>query len=164
MCRRATEEKLVPVVIPALVVMLVHAEDKKGSPLTMDEVLQMRDGSAVMMLGLSASNARITFTDSSGSALQGAVSDARNALAVFRATLADAKHAASPLIKVKLVEPTYSANMWLLVTDSTAVDFSARLFEVPEAFKTFKAGDTFTVRDEEVLDWMQRSGWRLISM
>ncbi|MFO1066667.1 MAG: DUF2314 domain-containing protein [Pirellulales bacterium] len=41
---------LVPVFIPALVALLVHAEDKKGSPLTKDEVLAIRDSGACIMM------------------------------------------------------------------------------------------------------------------
>jgi hypothetical protein len=41
---------LIPVFIPALVVLLHHAEGKKGSPLTEQEVLSIRDGGACVML------------------------------------------------------------------------------------------------------------------
>lgn len=41
---------LVPVFIPALVAILVAAEDKKGEPLTIDEVLSIRDDAACMMM------------------------------------------------------------------------------------------------------------------
>ncbi len=47
------EEKLVPQFIPALVVILKAAEDKKGSPLTEQEVIEFRDASACIMLPLS---------------------------------------------------------------------------------------------------------------
>lgn len=43
-------EELVPVFIPALVALLVHFEDKKGSPLTQDEVIAIRDDAACMMM------------------------------------------------------------------------------------------------------------------
>ncbi|MFT3736646.1 MAG: DUF2314 domain-containing protein [Rhodocyclaceae bacterium] len=41
-----TEEKLVPVFIPALVAILVNAEDKKGEPLSKEEVIAIRDDAA----------------------------------------------------------------------------------------------------------------------
>jgi hypothetical protein len=43
-------EKLVPTFIPALVVLLVRAEQRKGSPLTQEEVIHIRDGGACVML------------------------------------------------------------------------------------------------------------------
>ncbi len=44
------EPQLIPVFIPALVVLLHHAERQKGSPLTEQEVLNIRDnGSCIMM-------------------------------------------------------------------------------------------------------------------
>ena len=43
-------DPLIPVFIPALVVLLVHHEKEKGSPLTEAEVLAIRDnGTCVMM-------------------------------------------------------------------------------------------------------------------
>jgi uncharacterized protein YegJ (DUF2314 family) len=43
-------DNLVPVFMPALVVLLVHAEDKKGNPLTKEEVRAVRDlGACIMM-------------------------------------------------------------------------------------------------------------------
>ncbi len=43
-------DDLVPVFMPALVVLLVHAEDKKGSPLSKDEVHAIRDSGACIMM------------------------------------------------------------------------------------------------------------------
>jgi uncharacterized protein YegJ (DUF2314 family) len=43
-------DDLVPVFMPALVVLLVHAEDKKGSPLTKDEIRAIRDSGACIMM------------------------------------------------------------------------------------------------------------------
>lgn len=45
-----SEEKLVPVFIPALVAILVNVEDKKGSPLSYDEVIEIRDNASVIMM------------------------------------------------------------------------------------------------------------------
>ncbi|MFZ6768807.1 DUF2314 domain-containing protein [Undibacterium sp. Di26W] len=45
-----SEEKLIPVFIPALVAILVSLEDKKGSPLTYEEVIEIRDNASVMMM------------------------------------------------------------------------------------------------------------------
>lgn len=44
------DKNLVPVFMPALCVILVHAEDKKGEPLTHDEVIRIRDNAACMMM------------------------------------------------------------------------------------------------------------------
>ena len=40
----ADEENLVPVFIPALGPILIHAEDLKGEPLSYDEVIRIRTG------------------------------------------------------------------------------------------------------------------------
>lgn len=45
-----TEQQLIPVFIPALVVLLHNLEQKKGSPLTEHEVIEIRDKSACMMM------------------------------------------------------------------------------------------------------------------
>jgi hypothetical protein len=44
------EPQLVPVFIPALVVILLHSERQKGSPLTEQEVLNIRDNGACIMM------------------------------------------------------------------------------------------------------------------
>jgi len=51
--RSETDEPIVPVFIPALVAILVHHEKAKGSPLTKDEVLSIRDNAACMTMRLS---------------------------------------------------------------------------------------------------------------
>lgn len=56
-------DNLVPVFMPALVAMLVHEEDKKGAPLTLEEVLAFRDNAACIMM--EADDAR-TMDDSRG--------------------------------------------------------------------------------------------------
>jgi hypothetical protein len=43
------EEQLVPVFMPALVLLLLHAEKLKGEPLTEDEVLRIRDNAICVM-------------------------------------------------------------------------------------------------------------------
>lgn len=43
-------DDLVPVFIPSLVAILVHAEDEKGTPLTKDEVHAIRDKAACIMM------------------------------------------------------------------------------------------------------------------
>jgi uncharacterized protein YegJ (DUF2314 family) len=44
------DEALVPVCIPALSAVLLHAEDQKGKPLSYDEVIRIRDASPCMMM------------------------------------------------------------------------------------------------------------------
>jgi hypothetical protein len=46
------EPQLIPVFIPALVTLLVHAERQKGSPLSEQEVLDIRDKGACMMMAV----------------------------------------------------------------------------------------------------------------
>ena len=48
-----TDEKLVPVPIPALVAVLLNLERQKGRPLTEAEVCEVRDKAACMMMPLS---------------------------------------------------------------------------------------------------------------
>ena len=44
------ENRLIPVFIPALVVLLHHAEKTKGEPLTEPEMLEIRDKGACVMV------------------------------------------------------------------------------------------------------------------
>lgn len=44
------EPQLIPVFIPALVTLLIHAERLKGSPLTEPEILAIRDNGVCMMM------------------------------------------------------------------------------------------------------------------
>lgn len=44
------DEQLVPVFIPALGPLLIHAEDQKGEPLSYDEVIRIRDNAACVMM------------------------------------------------------------------------------------------------------------------
>lgn len=45
-----SEPQLIPVFIPALVTLLIRAEQLKGSPLTEQEALHIRDNSGCMMM------------------------------------------------------------------------------------------------------------------
>lgn len=45
-----TEDRLIPVFMPALVTLLTNLEKQKGAPLTEDEVLEVRDKGTCMML------------------------------------------------------------------------------------------------------------------
>ena len=44
------QERLVPVFIPALIAILVNREKSKGSPLTREEVMEIRDNGVCMMM------------------------------------------------------------------------------------------------------------------
>ncbi len=48
-----TAEELIPLPIPALVAILVNKENEKGSPLTKEEVLEIRDNATCIMLPIS---------------------------------------------------------------------------------------------------------------
>ncbi len=50
MTMSAPQDQVVPVFIPALVTMLLHEEDEKGIPLTLEEVHAIRDRSACIMM------------------------------------------------------------------------------------------------------------------
>jgi hypothetical protein len=45
-----SENKLVPVFVPALIESLIAAEDKKGAPLTEDEVIEIRNNADTMVI------------------------------------------------------------------------------------------------------------------
>lgn len=53
------DEPLVPVIMPPLSAILTSAEDKKGSPLTIDEVNDIRDKAPAIMLPQSAQRAMV---------------------------------------------------------------------------------------------------------
>ena len=44
--KKDSEEELIPVPVPALVAVLLNKESEKGSPLTEQEVLEIRDNAA----------------------------------------------------------------------------------------------------------------------
>lgn len=46
------DNQLVPVFVPALAAVLIGAEDKKGAPLTYDEVIQLRDTAPCIMMAI----------------------------------------------------------------------------------------------------------------
>lgn len=46
-------DPIVPVAIPPLIVILKHSEEEKGSPLTEDEVLRIRDSAVCLDMPLS---------------------------------------------------------------------------------------------------------------
>ncbi|MEW4455125.1 DUF2314 domain-containing protein [Bremerella sp. JC817] len=52
-----TEEPLIPVFIPSLGAVLLSAENKKGEPLTPDEVINIRDNAACIMMEASRAKA-----------------------------------------------------------------------------------------------------------
>jgi hypothetical protein len=45
-----SDQQLIPVFIPALVTLLAHSEQLKGSPFTEQEVLEVRDKGACIMM------------------------------------------------------------------------------------------------------------------
>ena len=53
------DETLVPVFIPALVAILLNKEREKGSPLTVVEVMQIRDSGVCMMMPASRVGAMV---------------------------------------------------------------------------------------------------------
>jgi len=61
--QEADDEELIPIIIPALVALLVRAEDLKESPLTLEEVLKLRDQAPSVVLPVSA---KISMEESRG--------------------------------------------------------------------------------------------------
>jgi hypothetical protein len=51
--KKDSEEELIPVPVPALVAVLLNKENEKGSPLTEQEVLSIRDNAACIMMPIS---------------------------------------------------------------------------------------------------------------
>lgn len=47
------EEELIPVPVPALVAVLLNKEKEKGTPLTEQEVIEIRDNAACIMMPIS---------------------------------------------------------------------------------------------------------------
>jgi len=54
MLKKDEQEELVPVPIPALIAILLNQEQEKGSPLTEQEVLEIRDNAACIMMPISS--------------------------------------------------------------------------------------------------------------
>lgn len=128
--------------MPALVVLLIHAEDEKGTPLTRDEVHAMRDsGTCIMMKSV----------------------DAQRSIAQFVAMLpTDGTARSDALIKTTLVDGAHRAFMWLNNTATEGDHFTAELFEVPDTLPSYKVGDRYVVTREELMDWMVNENGRLI--
>jgi SH3-like domain-containing protein len=51
--KKDAKEELIPVPVPALVAVLLNKENEKGSPLTEQEVLEIRDKAACIMMPIS---------------------------------------------------------------------------------------------------------------
>jgi hypothetical protein len=51
-----SDEELIPLFMPSLLVLLAHDEAEKGSPLTREEVHSIRDQAATVMLDRSMAN------------------------------------------------------------------------------------------------------------
>ena len=60
----------------------------------------------------------------------------------------------SPMIKMRIVDTNTASRMWLFVDKVEKNSFEAHLFEVPTDFEKYQAGDSFTVKNEDILDWM----------
>jgi len=186
---KANQEKLIPLFIPALAAILTAAEKEKGSPLTKQEVLSIRDNSQTIMTPkkivdkltksrgyedidpencwnewlllrqksgqkvVKNGGAIVLDSPSNNQNMRKAEIQARESLDQFRA-LIDEHSAVNPMIKVKLEESSTSARMWLIVDKAQKNSFKAHLFEVPSDFIEYEAGDSFTVKNDDVLDWM----------
>lgn len=48
--KKQNDEQLIPVPVPALIALLLNSEEEKGSPLSQEEVLEIRDNAACIML------------------------------------------------------------------------------------------------------------------
>jgi len=61
------------------------------------------------------------------------------------------------MIKLRIVDTNTTSRMWLFVDKVEKTNFKAHLFEVPTDFEKYQAGDKFTVKDEDILDWMMNN-------
>ncbi|MCF6189799.1 MAG: DUF2314 domain-containing protein [Cocleimonas sp.] len=186
---KGSDEELIPVFIPALSTILVAAEKKKGSPLTEEEVLSIRDNSQTIMtpksmvdslaesrgyddinpedcwnewlllrqqMGLEVEEdggAIVLGTPSDNPDMRKAEKKARATLSNFRELIKQHEEI-NAMIKVKLEETNTSARMWLIVDKVYKDKFKAHLFETPSDFVEYQAGDSFTIKDEDIIDWM----------
>lgn len=186
-----SQEDLVPVFIPALSVMLINLEDKKGEPLTQEEVLEIRDNASCIMmtktdaekmaksreyLDIDPENCwydwqmlrrelnrmpdldpgvRCSYTPQNDAGMESAIKQARKSVHEFRSLYKELPtDYISPLVKVLLTDNEYSVYVWLYVSNVSDISFEAELFEVPVEVTSYKAGDSFTITDEEIVDWM----------
>ncbi|RSZ59091.1 DUF2314 domain-containing protein [Massilia atriviolacea] len=99
--------------------------------------------------------AKVVFIGNDDEAFRKTITLARESLSVFRAMLADASAPQRyPLVKVRLEEPGYHANIWLLVVAHDGHGFVGRIFELPGDFTQYAVGMELTVPDSDVQDWM----------
>jgi len=184
-----TNDELIPLFIPTLSAILMAAEEKKGAPLTEEEVLNIRDNSTTIMTpksmidkmaekrgyhdidpencwnewlllrqkeGLETDTnggAIVLDNPSDNSDMRKAEDTARDTLDKFKQLIK--KHSdINSLIKVRIEDTETAARMWLIVDSIEENSFKAHLFEVPSDFKEHKAGDSFTIKNDEILDWM----------
>jgi len=54
MLKKDEQEELVPVPIPALIAILLNQEQEKGTPLTEQEVIEIRDNAVCIMMPISS--------------------------------------------------------------------------------------------------------------
>ncbi len=186
-------EELIPLFIPSLSATLLASERKKGSPLTKQEVINIRDNSPTIMTPRSMIKAMaekrgyedidpesaweewqllrktldtgMDTTDESDHdalvltrqaddpAMRKAEIKARNTLSNFRKLIKQHPEIV-PMVKLRIVEENTSSRMWLFVDKAEEDHFKAHLFEVPSDFEEYQAGDKFTIKDEDILDWM----------
>ena len=188
---KANDETLVPIFIPSLSAVLLAAERQKGSPLTKEEVLNIRDNSTSIMSPKSMvksmaekrgyedidpencwdewqllrktldtgnektkdHEAVVVDNPSGNPAMLAAEKKARDTLDQFRQLIK--KHPEiNPMIKLKIEDTNSTSRMWLFVDKVEADGFEAHLFEVPSDFEKYQAGDSFNVKDSDLLDWM----------
>jgi len=89
-------------------------------------------------------------------AMRKAEEKARKTLGSFR-QLIEQHSDIIPMIKLRIVDTNTASRMWLFVDKVKDTSFDAHLFEVPSDFEKYHAGDKFTVKDEDILDWMMNN-------
>ena len=191
MTEKTQDEELAPLFIPSLSAILLAAEKKKGSPLSKEEVLNIRDNSTTIMTPKSMiksmaeqrgykdvdpencwnewqllrkslnteaeetsdHEAVVMDNPSENPAMRNAEEKARATLDQFRQIIKKYPDT-SPMIKIRIEDVNATSRMWLFVDKVKSSGFKAHLFEVPPDFEKYQAGDSFTVKDTEILDWM----------
>lgn len=98
--------------------------------------------------------AKVVFISNDDQEFQKTIASAQETLGAFRSMIGEPGAERFPLVKVRLSEPGYHANIWLLVVATDEDGFVGRIFELPGDFTQYAKDMELTVPDNEVQDWM----------
>lgn len=97
--------------------------------------------------------ARIEMVRSSSPEYQAAITDAQNTLGQCREHFV-ASTSSLCSVKTRMTGSHGSAFVWLSVIKAKRTEFVGELFEVPEALRDFEIGQSFSIKDTDIIDWM----------